>query len=178
MKDPFGRGIIAGLAGVIAINILEFFLQLLGISETQLWEAGGIIFLSESALQTPLGIAIGVFSHVFVALVVAVGISYFLLLSGGDFSVLKGIGISLIAGFITLILVFPLRGLATEMQDSPGDVFSALLDHIVFGALVAYIIKYLHNKNKPSDNTIKKLHITPGSKMRLKKKQFIKPKRI
>ena len=34
MKDPFGKGMIAGIVGVIAINIVEFILKLMKISET------------------------------------------------------------------------------------------------------------------------------------------------
>ena len=54
LKDPFGKGMIAGIIGVVAINIAELLLRLLKISETALWEAGGIVFLSESALATPI----------------------------------------------------------------------------------------------------------------------------
>ncbi len=151
MKDPVGPGLIAGIAGVIAINIAEFFLELLGISETTLWEAGGIFFLSEKAVETPLGIAIGVFSHVFVGILIGVIISYYIFFSGIDFAVLKSTGVSLIALFITLGIVFPMRELAPEMQNSPGDVLSAFIDHIVYGILAGYIIKYLQLKDKKGD---------------------------
>lgn len=183
MKDIFGRGLIAGIAGAILINIVEVFLTLLNISESTLWEAGGIVFLSEQVLDTPLGIAIGVFSHVFVSLVVGIGISYYLYFSGTNYAVLKGIGISLIAGFITLGIVFPLRGLAPEMQHSPGDVTAAFIDHIVFGALAGYIVKYGQTKNKPEEQPDHKnhLYVPLGSKKLTKSKKhnkFKKPKKI
>ncbi len=109
VNDPFGRGLIAAIAGAIAINIAELILDMLKISETTLWEAGGIFFLTEQAVQTPFGITIGVFSHIFVSLVVGVLISYYLYYSGTHFAILKGISISLITLFITLGLVFPKR---------------------------------------------------------------------
>lgn len=184
MKDPFGKGMIAGIVGVIAINIVEFILKLMKISETALWEAGGIVFLSEQALKTPLGIAIGVLSHIFVAIFVGIGIAYYLHFSGMDFAVLKGIGISLIALFIALGIFFPLRGLAIEMQGSPNDVSAAFIDHIVFGALGGYIVKYLHVKSKDSKkngNTEKYLRFTSDSTKDVKSKghkKFKKPKKI
>lgn len=143
MKKPFGQGLVASLVGAIAINVVEFILKLIKISETALWEAGAIFFLSEEAAKTPLGITIGVLTHIFVAIVVGLTISYFIFYSGRDFAIIKGITISLISLFITLGIVFPLRGLAPQMQESPGDVMAAFIDHIVFGALVGYIIGYL-----------------------------------
>src|SRR5690606_9058963 len=101
------RGIVAGTLGVIAINIVEFILTLIKISETALWEAAGIVFLSEKALETPLGLLIGIVSHVFVGLVLGVLISYYIYFSGANFSILKGTGVSLIALLIVLGIVFP-----------------------------------------------------------------------
>ncbi len=148
MKEPFGIGLAAGTAGVIAINIAEYFLDRLGISETKLWEAGGIFFLSEEAVKTPLGTIIGVITHVFVGLLVAIIISYFLYYSGTDLAVMKGITISLVALLLTLGIVFPLRELAPEMQDNPSDVLSAFIDHIIFGAVAGHIVWYFQGKNE------------------------------
>ncbi len=148
MNDPFGRGLIAGVAGVIAINIAEFIMDLFGISETTLWEAGSIFFLTERAVETPLGIAIGVITHVFVSLVVGLLISYYLFFSGTDYAIFKGIVVSLLGLFITLGIVFPMRELVPEIHDSPNDVLSAYIDHIIFGALAGHIIKYFTNKEK------------------------------
>ncbi len=184
MNEPFGRGIVAGILGVIAINIVEAILKFLTISETALWEAGGIVFLSEKALEITKGIAIGIFSHFFVALVLGVFISYYIFFSGTNLAVIKSVGISLIAMFITLGLIFPLREIAVEMQDSPSDVLSAIIDHIVFGIIAGYIIKYLQIKNIPkdqSDNKNKYLYIPKEAKRVLhhkKRKKFIKPIKI
>jgi hypothetical protein len=148
LKTPFGQGLAAGLIGAIAINVVEFILRLINLSETTLWQAGGIFFLSEEAMQTPLGIAIGVLTHIFVALLVGIIISYFLFYSGTDFAIMKGITISLLSLFITLGIVFPLRGLAAEMQDNPSDVLSAFIDHVVFGALAGFIIRYFQREKQ------------------------------
>ncbi len=143
MKDPVGRGLIAGAAGVLAINLVEVLLMKLNISETPLWQAGGIVFLTEPALKTPLGMAIGIFSHIFIGLVLGTAIAYYISCTGKDFAVLKGTGLSLIAGFVVLTIIFPMRQVAVEMQSSPGDVLSALIDHSVFGALAGYTVKRL-----------------------------------
>lgn len=148
MKDPFGRGLIAGIVGAIAINIVEFFLDLANISETTLWEAGGIFLLTKEAVKTPLGITIGLMTHVFVAITVGILISYFLYFSGTNFAVIKGIVVSLFSLFITLGIVFPLRELTPEMQSNPQDVLSAFIDHVVFGALAGYIIVFMGNKTR------------------------------
>ncbi len=134
------------MIGVIAINILEIIMRLLKISETTLWEAGGSVFLSAKALETPLGITIGFMSHIFVALIIGVVISYYIFFSGTNMAVWKGVGLSVIAVFLVLGIFFPMRHLATEMQNSPNDVLSAFIDHIVFGGLAGYTIAYLQNK--------------------------------
>ena len=151
MKDPFGRGLIASVAGAVAINITEFILDLLNISETTLWRAGGIFFLTEEAVATPLGIFIGVITHAFVAIVVGLFISYFMLYTGTNYAVIKGIIISLFALFITLGIIFPLRGLAPEIHSFPNDVLAAFIDHTVFGIIVGYTVKHLQEKrHKPA----------------------------
>lgn len=183
--DPFGKGIIAGLVGVLAINLVEVLLTLIKLSETPLWQAGGIVFLTEAALQTPLGIAIGIFSHIFIAVALGVIIAYYITYSGSELAVYKGAGISLIAGFIVLTIIFPLRGLAKDMQGSPGDVLSALIDHAVFGALAGYIIKHFLSNNEKEksrpENKINHLSVSlkPHTKPHIKKQIiFKKPKKI
>jgi len=186
MQDPVGRGIIAGAIGVIAINLVEVLLTYLKISETPLWQAGGIVFLNEDALKTPLGIAIGVFSHVFIALVIGVVIAYYIYYSGTDFAAIKGAGLSIIAGFTVLAIIFPLRGIAKEMQSSPRDVLSALIDHAVFGLLAGFIVKYLQlkynaNDSKSSDSEKKCKYVKVLLKRHFKepsKVNFKKPKKI
>ncbi len=183
MKDPVGRGIIAGIIGAIAINIVEFILMLLKISETPLWQAGGMVFLSEQALQTPLGMTIGILSHVIVAIVLGVAISYYIAYTGTSFAVLKGTGVSLLALFFVLGIFFPLRGLATEMQDSPGDVTAAFIDHIVFGILAGFVVKYLqlrNEKNESEQDDKKSIPVyTTNTLIKNKKLQkFKKPKKI
>ncbi|MDW7650533.1 MAG: hypothetical protein SCK29_10345 [Bacillota bacterium] len=182
MKDPFGRGLVAGLAGVLTINAVEFLLMYLNLSETPLWQAGGIVFLTESALQTPLGIAIGIFSHVFIAIVLGIIIAYYIHYTDVDFAILKGVGLSLIAGFIVLTIIFPFRGLAADMQSSPGDVLSALIDHTVFGALAGFIIKYLQVRDDQKDNVpesqVNYVRFSPHPHSETKKTIFKKPKKI
>lgn len=180
MKDVFGRGIIAGIVGIVAINLVEVLLAFLNISETPLWQAGGIVFLSEQALQTPLGIAIGVFSHVFIGIVVAIAISYFIHATGSNLATLKGIGLSLVVGFITLALIFPLRGVATEMQNSPGDVLAAFIDHTVFGALAGYLIgMYQTDKSGQKTGQLHQETLHVPQKFIVKKTlRFKKPKKI
>ena len=146
LRCPFGRGLVACIPGIIAINIVEYILKLMQISETPLPQAGAIFFLTEEAARTPLGIAIGFFAHIFVAVLAGILISYYIYYSGTDYAVIKGIVISMLFLFITLGIVFPLRDLAVEMQGSPNDVLAAIIDHTVFGALVGWTIKYLQEK--------------------------------
>lgn len=73
------------------------------------------------------------------------------------------------------------------MQDSPGDVLSAFIDHTVFGALSGYLVAYLHNKtdaqldknDSPAGSyKTKKFDITAKMKKLIKKKKrtrFKKP---
>lgn len=182
MKDPVGVGTIAGLVGVLAINLVEYVLLNLNISETPLWHAGGIVFLTEAALQTPLGIAIGIFSHVFIAIVLGVLIAYYISFTGKELAIMKGIGVSLIAGFIVLTIIFPLRGLAADIQQSPGDTFAALIDHTVFGALAGYVIIRLQSKSAETEDivptNIRYIKISSPQLREKKKVFFRKPKRI
>jgi len=145
-EDPFGRGVAASIIGIVALDIADYFMMLINISKTPLWEAGGAVLLSENALKEPLGIAIGFASHMIVAMFVGIAISYFLYITGTNFSILKGIGLSFIALYIVLVLVFPFRGLSTEMENSPPDVLSAFIDHSVFGGIVAYTVAVLQKK--------------------------------
>ncbi len=147
MRNPFGEGLIVGIIGVASINIAEFIMMALNISETPLWEAGGIVFLSEDALQTTLGFAIGLLSHILVGIAVGLAISYYIYFTGTDFIVLKATGVSLAALFFVLGILFPLRGLAQGMRDSPNDVLSAFIVHFVFGIVAGYTVKYLQAKS-------------------------------
>jgi hypothetical protein len=183
MKDPFGRGLIAGIIGVIFINIIEFIMMLLKFSETPLWQAGGIVFLSEEALQTPLGITIGILSHVFVAIAVGIAISYYITYTGIDLAIFKATGVSLIALFFVLGIFFPLRGLATEMQDSTSDTMAAFIDHIAFGIIAGFVVKYLQVRNQTDDSeqgNKKTIYVHPKQKLVKSKKQqkFKKPHKI
>jgi hypothetical protein len=166
---------------VVAINIVEFILMRLKISETPLWQAGGIIFLSEQALQTPLGITIGILSHIIVAIVLGVAISYYINYTGTDLAIFKATGVSLLALFFALGIFFPLRELATEMQDSPGDVTAAFIDHIVFGIVAGLAVKYLQVRNELNDSgqDKKPVHVyTTKNLVKRKKQKFKKPKKI
>ncbi len=102
--------------------------------------------IPKTAVQTPLGIFIGVITHIFVGIVFGIVTSYYLYYSGTDYAVIKGISLSLIGLFITLGIVFPLRELVPEIHDSPNDVLSAFIDHIVFGVVAGSVIKYLQQK--------------------------------
>lgn len=81
------------------------------LSETALWEAGGYVFLSEKALNTPLGKVVGFTSHVFIGIFVGVSISYFLYFTGNQNGILKGIALSLSSLYLALGIIFPLKDL-------------------------------------------------------------------
>ncbi len=146
MNDIFGRGFYAAIVGLIAINIAELIMSALHISSTTLWQAGGSLFLTEKTLNTPLGITIGVTSHILMGLFVGVAISYYIYFTGTNYGVLKGTGVSLLMVFIVLGLIFPLRGINLDMQNNPADVTSAFIDHLIFGVSVSYIISFYQDK--------------------------------
>lgn len=144
MNDPFGRGLIASLIGLLFINIIELFMKFIKLSETALWQAGGYVFITdEKVLNTPLGIAVGFSSHVFIGIFAGISISYFLYSTGNKNGVLKGITVALSFLYLAQGIVFPLKNLAVGIENTPKDVISAYIDHFVFGAVTAYVIIYL-----------------------------------
>lgn len=145
-RNPYYGGLLAGSIAIIAINLAEFLMRILNISETTLWQAGGAVFLAEKALMTPLGIGIGIFSHILVSLFMAIIITYYLQLTGKDYAILKGLSISLAAMFVFFGLVFPIRNINLSMQNSAKDVLSAFIDHIIFGLVVGLILGYIYDK--------------------------------
>ncbi len=107
-----------------------------------------MVFLSEKVIKSPLGIVIGIMSHVFVGLVVGVIIAYYIETTGVKMAIGKGVFVSVIVLYLILGVLFPMRHLAREMQDSPSDVLSAFIDHIVFGGITGYIVSYFQKKNQ------------------------------
>lgn len=155
MNEPFGRGLIASLIGILCTNIIELLMKSVKLSETALWQAGGYVFISdEKILNTPLGIAVGLTSHVFIGICVGISISYFLYFTGNQNGILKGITVSLAYLYLAQGIVFPLKQLAVGIENSPKDVISAYIDHFVFGVAVAYVIIYLQKKTTEKRNSL------------------------
>ncbi len=144
MQDPFSRGLVAGMAGVVAINLAELIMRGLNISKTTLWQAAGQVFLSPDALKSPLGITVGVISHILVTLFVATAISYFIYFTGPAWAVFKGMWVSLFFLFVFVGWALPARKII--MSYEPKDVISAIINHLIVGLVAGYLIKYFQLK--------------------------------
>lgn len=128
-------------------------MKFIKLSETALWQAGGYVFITdEKILNTPLGIAVGFASHVFIGIFVGISISYFLYFTGNQNGILKGIAVTLASLYLAQGVVFPLKNLPVGIENSPKDVISAYIDHFVFGAVAAYVIIYLQKMTTKKRN--------------------------
>lgn len=145
MYEPFSRGVIAGIAGVIAINLVELLGKVIGLSKTSLSQGAGLVFLSQEAVKTPLGIILGFTSQICVTIFVAIVISFFIYFIGIGWSLVKGAAISLLFMYVFLGWAIPMRKIM--IPNAPNDVLMGFIVHIVAGAVIAYAVKYLHNRN-------------------------------
>lgn len=144
MQEPFNRGVIAGISGVIVINLAELLMKIIGLSKTSLWQGAGLVFLSKESLKTPLGITLAFSSQLFVTIFVAIVISSFLYYTGTGWALLKGTAVSLFFMYIFVGWAIPMRNII--ISNAPNDVLMVFIVHIVTGAAIAYTVKYLQSK--------------------------------
>lgn len=192
MKDNIAVGAMSGaIGGAIGITF-SYSMFLLGITPLSSVHLAATLVVIDIINLTTLGFINAVFTHLLVASVFGVLLTYILLMTGKDFWILKGIVFGALFCLMTHAYFIPLMRTDEQVRTLIFNAPSwsiALLTHMLIGLTTATaIVKYHYLFRKPnstavSDNNIKmksyRLVPTPARKKLFKSRKIdlIKPKK-
>lgn len=145
MQDTMAIGTIAGVIGVIAYHIVDWIITgSFGVDYTAPWEAGANIYLSADYIHTPFGIITGTTVSLVMSSAIGVLTAIALRVTGKDYYLIKGIGISLMWRLGTFGILAPIAGIIPQITNEPYSQFVFLINFIVLGTVISYIVaKYM-----------------------------------
>ncbi|ADG83370.1 hypothetical protein [Thermincola potens] len=144
MTDRFFLGVVAGLAGAMAMVVLNFLLNLIPGVQMELIFGISKLFVPQNLLGTLAGGTIGVIAHLICGGLAGLIFLVIMEKTGVNHPVLKGIVLGLAAWFLANGIVGRILGLS--MQDTFVDNIFIILVHAVFGIITAWIIARYHPK--------------------------------
>lgn len=140
IKDNYSLGIIIGLIANLVKCLFNYFLYQLGLTQYLPYQIAGATFISLQQLDSVIGFIIGNVADYGVAIFFSLSIVYLLKLTGTDFVVLKGISIALFYWLLLFGLLLRF-GLSRINPIDLGTNFTALLNHLLLGILIAIIFR-------------------------------------
>ncbi|MBC2725078.1 hypothetical protein [Desulfosporosinus sp.] len=145
MLDTIAVGTLAGVVAVIAYEIVDWLITgSFGADYTAPWEAGANIYLNDDYIHTPFGYITGMTNSLLMTCAIGVLTAIALRISGKDFYLIKGIGISLMWRLGTFGILAPIVGVASQINNEPYSQFIFYINFIIVGAVTSYIVaKYM-----------------------------------
>lgn len=139
IKDELFLGFIAGIAGNLITNIFNNILYLLKITNYTRWHLAASLFFPKTPGKTLSTLIIGITTDYTVAIFMGILLTYILMNTGFDFSLIKGISLGLLFWLIGIgIVVSNFLSISKPIDASTQVIL--LMDHIVLGALIAWFI--------------------------------------
>lgn len=148
VKDSAVKVTIAGIAGSLVMNLIMYLIILLGIKTTSPWSIAANIFLTQSYVNTPAGIVIGLIGTVALNIASAIIILFVLNRTGYDYAILKGILSINALSFVTMGLFMPLLKISPHVRNQPLTNYLALGVLTITGIIIAVVLKKLGTEIK------------------------------
>lgn len=139
IKDKLFLGFIAGITGNLITNIVNYTTYFLKMSNYTKWHMAASLFFPKSQIKTLPALIIGITTDYTIAIFMGVLLTYILITTGFDFSLIKGISLGLLFWVLGVgIIVTNVIGLTTLIGSSTQLVL--LIDHILLGILIAWFV--------------------------------------
>lgn len=152
IKDRVLLGVIAGMLGSVPGRVLNKIEFEVGITDSRYEEMAAKLFVSNKDAHSQRGKAVGKIANGLLTNAVGISTAYTLSATGRDYALLKGIG-------ITSLAWLGIYGLSTQAQvrksKKPLAALLSYMDHIIFGATTALVVKNLGDESLFPDNQIK-----------------------
>ena len=150
-KDAILVGTIAGLATNLLKNSLAWIWCRLHLLDYFTSDFAASLFIKPNAIQTLSGQIIGLAADFIVSAILGISFVYLIKYSGQRFLLIKG----LVYGAVVWLLLYGgVRSLPmVRLHDyNPLHIVIALINHLIFGLILSFIIKLL--LGKPSANNL------------------------
>lgn len=145
MRDTIAVGTLAGVIAEIAYEIVDWLITgSFGADYTAAWEAGANIYIKEDYIHTPFGYITGITNSLTMCCAIGVLTAILLRISGKDYYLIKGIGVSLMWRLGTFGILAPIAGVAPQISNEPYSQFIYFINFIILGTVTSYIVaKYM-----------------------------------
>jgi len=145
MRDTITVGTLAGVVAVIVYEIVDWLITgSFGADYTASWEAGAHIYLRVDYIHTPFGYITGITNSLVMSCAIGVLTAIVLRITGKDYYLIKGIGVSLMWRLGTFGILAPIAGVAPHINSEPYSQFIFYINFIIIVVVTSYIIaKYM-----------------------------------
>lgn len=138
ITDRYWLGIISGIGGNLAKNLLESIFVKRGLLKITARQKAAGIFVNKSDIDTPGGRLLGIVADNMIAAMLGITCTYWLTLMGKDKHLLKGAGLGAVE-WASLYGVASKVGATSMVPMKPQDALFALLGHFAFGMVKIHI---------------------------------------
>lgn len=139
IKDKFFLGAVAGVIVNIPLNILDYILYKLNISQYHIWHIAASVYFPKSQVITLPALIVGMLTHFILVAILGIAILYLLYYTGTDYYWAKGLAFSMIAWLFIFGIVLQMKISRINPVDF-GTNLTHIGAHIIFGILVAWVI--------------------------------------
>ncbi|MGI6553824.1 MAG: hypothetical protein ACOX2P_00035 [Bacillota bacterium] len=145
INDRIILGLVSGIIAAKPVELLNMVKQRSGLTDISYAQVASKIFIPEEKMDTPLGNAISALVNNVNASASGIALTYLLTLTGRDKSIIKGISFGSVLWIVVNGLISSI-GLDLKSKQPLTHVLS-WLDHAIFGALCACLIRRLGSDN-------------------------------
>lgn len=138
-QDPIIFGGMAGIAGTIAKEVLDFLSVAVGFSKHTYWHVAASIFVLPKDVTKVGGLVIGALADMVTGAFFGVLLLYLIKFTKKDYLYLKGLGFGWFIWLVSFGLVVNLHVVRITPIDI-GSSLSAFIEHSVFGLTTAWFI--------------------------------------
>lgn len=139
-QDTIANGVFSGIIATAITTLLSWIALQSGISFTSLWIFAGAIVLNDAALHTPLGILLGMVTHLMLGGIFGVITAFTLRLTGKDYYLIKGIGVGTFFFIGARGIIQVLTNIAPWMRDEIMSTIITLINLLGTGIISSYLI--------------------------------------
>jgi hypothetical protein len=158
LKDNIAVGSMAGVIGGTVGIMFSYTVFLLGLSPLSSIHLAATLVVIDIQNLTALGYIDAIFTHLLVASVFGVLLTYILLCTGKSFWLLKGIGFGALFCLMTHAYLIPLmrtdEQVRTLIFNSPSWTTMGLTHMLIGFVTVKIIVKYHYLFKKPTSETL------------------------
>lgn len=140
IKDSIFLGVVAGMVGAIPGRLLNKMEFKLGLTDSRYEEMAAMPFVNKKDIDKTIGKNVGKIANSLLSSMVGITTTYVLRMTGRDYFLLKGIGVSSLAW----LGIYGLSSQARVRKTKKSSVaLLSYLDHVIFGITTATVVTKL-----------------------------------